>query len=130
MMQASKRQERDPLSQVQAANQAWWTEHTMSYDWKEKIPLEKFSREWFDEVDDRFINGARLFAHGQQPFDQIIPFDTLHRKKVLEIGCGMGLHSELIARAGAQLTAIDISKTSVTATSNRFALKGLTADIR
>lgn len=55
---------------------------------------------------------------------------SLSGKRVLEIGCGMGFHSELLARSGANLTSIDLSPTSVEATRNRFHGRGLTADIR
>jgi len=115
---------------AQAGNKTWWTEHTMSYDWKDKIVRQEFSREWFDEVDRRFIESARHFAHTERPFGQIIPFDQLAGKRVLEVGCGMGLHTELMARAGAQVTAIDISPKSVAATRARLALKDIAADVR
>lgn len=120
----------DSLQNVQAANQEWWTRHTMSYDWNERIGIERYSSEWFDEADRRFIHGARLFAHGSQPFDKIIPFHEISGKRVLEIGCGMGYHSELMVRAGAQLTSIDISETSVMATRKRFELRGLLGTVQ
>ncbi len=101
---------------AQVGNKAWWTEHTMSYDWKDKIVRQEFSREWFDEVDHRFIESSRHFAHSDRPFGRIIPFDEIAGKRVLEIGCGMGLHTELMASAGAQVTALDISPRSVAAT--------------
>jgi 2-polyprenyl-3-methyl-5-hydroxy-6-metoxy-1,4-benzoquinol methylase len=115
---------------AQAGNKSWWTENTMSYDWKDKVAREQFTREWFDEIDARFIDASRHFAHRGQPFDRIIPFDRIAGKKVLEIGCGMGLHTELMTRAGAQVTALDISPKSVAATRARLALKGLQADVR
>ena len=115
---------------AQNGNKAWWTENTMSYDWKDKIVRQEFSREWFDEVDRRFIESARHFAHSDRPFGKIIPFDEIAGKRVLEVGCGMGLHTELMARAGAQVTAIDISPRSVAATQARLALKGIAADVR
>ena len=116
--------------EAQAGNRSWWTRHTMSYDWKDKVEREPFSRAWFDEIDARFIEAARHFAHDQRPFDKIIPFEALAGRRVLEIGCGMGLHTELMARAGAQVTALDISPTSVAATRARLALRGLAADVR
>jgi 2-polyprenyl-3-methyl-5-hydroxy-6-metoxy-1,4-benzoquinol methylase len=116
--------------EAQAANRAWWTEHTMSYDWKDKIVRQEFSREWFDEVDHRFIQSARHFAHGDRPFGEIIPFEAIAGQRVLEVGCGMGLHTELMAGAGAEVTAIDISPTSVAATKARLALKDIAADVR
>lgn len=115
---------------IQTGNNKWWTDHTMSYDWKDKVEIERFTSEWFDEVDRRFVHGARLFAHNEQPFDKIIPFKDLKGKRVLEIGCGMGYHSELIARAGAELISIDISETSISATQKRFECRGLSGMVK
>ena len=115
---------------AQAGNKAWWTENTMSYDWRDKIVRQAFSREWFDEVDRRFVQSARHFAHTDRPFGHIIPFDQIASQRVLEVGCGMGLHTELMAKAGAHVTALDISPKSVAATRARLALKGIAADVR
>lgn len=115
---------------AQAGNRSWWTRHAMSYDWKDKVEGEAFSREWFDEIDARFIDAARHFAHNDRPFGRIIPFEAIAGKRVLEVGCGMGLHTELMVRAGANVTALDISPKSVAATRARLALKGLAADVR
>jgi 2-polyprenyl-3-methyl-5-hydroxy-6-metoxy-1,4-benzoquinol methylase len=117
------------LEKIQFGNRRWWTDQTMSYDWTDKVQLERFSEAWFDEIDRRFIHGARLFAHDKTPFDKIIPFEWLKSRDVLEIGCGMGLHSELIVRAGANLTSVDISDTSVEATTRRLALRKLPAEV-
>jgi 2-polyprenyl-3-methyl-5-hydroxy-6-metoxy-1,4-benzoquinol methylase len=115
--------------EAQAGNKTWWTDNAMSYDWKDKIVRPEFSREWFDEVDRRFIESARHFAHTDRPFGAIIPFEQIAGKRVLEVGCGMGLHTELMARAGAHVTAIDISPKSVAATRARLALKDVVADV-
>jgi hypothetical protein len=42
------------LHDVQRGNERWWTDHTMSYDWNEKIQTERYTKEWFDEIDKRF----------------------------------------------------------------------------
>lgn len=125
-----KRTERQSLDAVALGNRRWWTDHTMSYDWHDTVAAEKFSKGWFDEIDRRFVDAARLFAHDQAPFDRIIPFAELRGRAVLEIGCGMGLHNELMTSAGARVTAIDISDTSVEATCKRAALKGYACDVR
>lgn len=117
------------METIQAGNKSWWTTNTMSYDWNDPVSG-KFSPRWFDEIDTRFIHCARLFATDHQPFDRLIPFEELAGKRVLEIGCGMGFHSELLVRAGANLSSIDLSPTSVEATKKRFALKGLKGEIR
>lgn len=124
-MDQEKRKDQMDLTSVQAGNQAWWTRNTMSYDWTDRVSSAKYSQPWFDEVDERFVHAARLFATDQRPFDRLIPFSELKGKRVLEIGCGMGLHSELMRRAGAEVTAIDLSPESVRATKARAALKEL-----
>jgi 2-polyprenyl-3-methyl-5-hydroxy-6-metoxy-1,4-benzoquinol methylase len=117
------------IEKSQLGNRQWWTDQTMSYDWKDTVKKERFSEAWYDDIDRRFIHAARLFAHDKAPFDRIIPFERLAGRSVLEIGCGMGLHSELMVRAGAKLTAIDISDTSVEATTRRLALRHLCANV-
>jgi 2-polyprenyl-3-methyl-5-hydroxy-6-metoxy-1,4-benzoquinol methylase len=120
-----KRGEAQTLATAQAGNRTWWQSHTMSYDWHGEISAERFSPHWFDEIDRRFIADAALFGHNAAPFDRIIPFPDLRGKSVLEIGSGMGLHAELMARAGASVTAVDISDTSIEATRQRARIKGL-----
>lgn len=114
----------------QAGNQEWWTDNTMSYDWKSKAPGEPFSDAWFDDIDRRFLFGARLFSPAANPFVELMDLGNLAGKRVLEIGCGMGMHSEMLLKAGAKLTSVDISPTSAMATTKRLALRGLVGDVR
>jgi hypothetical protein len=85
------RRDREAVEEVQKANEAWWTRNTMSYDWDEELGVLRGSVEWFDEIDRRFMSGARLFSSGSSFFGEFIPFEELRGKCVLEIGCGMGL---------------------------------------
>jgi len=101
----------------------------MSYDWKQKSPLAKFTLSWFDDIDRRFLQACRLFSDRDNPFEELMNIAALRGRRVLEIGCGMGFHSEMLVRAGADLTAIDLSPTSVQATSKRLELKGLKASV-
>lgn len=128
-MDMTKRTAELSAAKVQQGNQSWWTRNTMSYDFTRPIQFAKYTPEWYDEVDRRFIHDARLFATDTMPFDRIIPFARLKDARVLEIGCGMGLHSELMIRAGAHVTALDISQTSVDATAKRLHDKGLAGTV-
>lgn len=114
----------------QSGNESWWTRNTMSYDWNDKIEHTRYTPEWFSEIDRRFLHGARLFTGAENPFPEFMGSDRLSGRRVLEIGCGMGMHSELLKRAGADLTSIDLSATSIEATAARFKLKMLDGDIR
>lgn len=116
---------------VQEGSKKWWTSIPMTYDdWGRRSPFEQFSASWYDDIDKRFLHAVRLFSSASNPFETLMNANELRGKRVLEIGCGMGFHAELLARAGAELTTIDLSPTSVKATTKRLALKNLTADVR
>lgn len=129
-MLVAKRTAAAALGEVQVGNQAWWSANPMAYDWRGELADEQGSPAWFNKIDARFIEGSRLFAHRSQPFDRIIPFESLRGKRVLEIGCGMGLHTELMLKAGADVVSTDISATSIEMTEKRLALKKLRGDVR
>lgn len=125
-----KRREALRLSAVQQGNKTWWTDHVMSYDWRGDSTLGKFSEPWFDDIDRRFLHSARLFSEAENPFHELMATDKLGARRVLEIGCGMGFHCEMLARSGAQVSAIDLSPTSVLATKRRLELRSLSANVR
>ena len=104
----------------------------MRYDWKSPIPHEKFSREFFNEIDNRFFLDAReyLDPHFTIPFDEFIHFDSLKDKKVLEIGVGNGSHAQLLARYSKSFTGIDITEYAATSTKTRLKAFGLDGDVK
>lgn len=117
-------------NEVQRGNRTWWTGNPMTYDWHGELKAERFSREWYQAIDERFLEAARVSVTDQRPFDRVIPFERLAGASVLEIGCGMGLHTELMTAAGARVTAVDLSPTSIEATRKRLALRGLEATVQ
>ncbi|MDP4013830.1 MAG: class I SAM-dependent methyltransferase [Candidatus Nanopelagicales bacterium] len=122
----------DPLTitgSTQADNQAWWERHPMTYeDWGSSNEFDENDPASYKRVDEIFFERSRHFAHpgpGQSPFGALIDQEDVEGKRVLEIGCGMGSHAELLARGGAQLTAVDLTETAVRRTSKRLRLSGL-----
>ena len=109
----------------------WWTNNPMTYDWRGEIPHESGSPEHLAEVERRFL-GEAWFAQrpGERPFSALIPLDELRGKDVLEIGCGTGVHTKLLAQSGAHVAAVDLTPTAVALTSRRLELAGLSADVR
>lgn len=69
--------------------------------------------------------------YAQEPFIKkyATPW-SFNGKKVLEVGCGVGTDSEMFARNGADLTAVDISEHSVELANKNLELHNLKADIR
>jgi glycosyltransferase involved in cell wall biosynthesis/ubiquinone/menaquinone biosynthesis C-methylase UbiE len=115
---------------TQSAVRQWWTDNPMTYDWRGDIPHEPGSPEYLAEVERRFLAEAWFGqAPGEPPFSALIPYADLAGKHVLEIGCGTGVHTRLLAEAGAHVTAIDLTPTAVELTTRRLALAGQTATV-
>lgn len=106
----------------------------MTYDWQGSLTVEEGTREFYEAIDERFFRATRNFGHprwpDQKPFSEIVDFDWVKGKRVLEVGCGGGGHAKLLAEAGADLTAIDLTERAIGLTRKRFDLCGLEADIR
>ncbi len=62
--------------------------------------------EAFEEVQNKFLQNNPWI-------DENINFAKFKNQRILEIGCGSGAASCLFAKAGASVTAIDITETSV-----------------
>lgn len=102
----------------------------MTYDWERTLGLEPGTREWYEEIDRRFLDSA-YYAKGEvgAPFGRFLKREHVAGKSVLEVGCGMGTHAEMLACAGARLAAVDITHRAVEATRRRFELFGLSGRI-
>ncbi len=81
------------------------------------------TRAWFDEIEQS--------RYEREPFiHSFAQFTRWRGKKVLEIGCGAGTDSLQFARAGAELTSIDLTPAAVELTQDRLALYGVTGEVR
>jgi 2-polyprenyl-3-methyl-5-hydroxy-6-metoxy-1,4-benzoquinol methylase len=76
------------------------------------------SREYFDEVEAR-----KYFVEPHIP--AFADFERWRGKRVLEVGCGIGTDSINFARAGAQLTAVDLSTESLRIAAERADVMGV-----
>jgi len=76
------------------------------------------SREYFDEVERR-----KYFVEPHIP--GFAEFQRWSGKRVLEIGCGLGTDTVSFARAGAQVTAIELSNDSAALARQRLEIFGL-----
>ena len=76
------------------------------------------SRQYFDEVEAR-----KYFVEPHIP--AFAQFERWRDKRVLELGCGIGTDTMNFARAGAQVTAVDLSGESLALASQRAQVLGL-----
>jgi ubiquinone/menaquinone biosynthesis C-methylase UbiE len=110
-------------TQWQKANKTWWESTPMRYDWREELTEIPGTEEYFREIDRRFLASAATYMPCKNlPFDQLIPFDQLRDKDVLEIGVGQGTHAQLIAPHCRSFTGIDLTRPAVAMTSKRLKL--------
>ena len=112
---------------------AWWNRNPKSYDVDDPIPYEEGSQEYFREIDRRIFHPRymRLTADAEgRVFGRYVDFDSLDGKEVLEVGCGSGIAAQMLAEAGANLTAVDLTPWAVATTRSRLDAFGLAAEVR
>jgi len=76
------------------------------------------TKEYFDQVEERKY---KVEPH----IPRFAEFSKWSGKRVLEVGCGLGTESTNFARAGAVLTAVDLSEKSLELARKRFEVFGL-----
>jgi 2-polyprenyl-3-methyl-5-hydroxy-6-metoxy-1,4-benzoquinol methylase len=107
----------------------WWNRNPMSYDVDDPIPHPYRSREWFDELDSRIFDPRhmRLTVDPKdgRPFSRFVDFDWTRGKRVLDVGPGSGLATQIFATAGADVTAVDLTDWAVESVRARLAANGL-----
>jgi ubiquinone/menaquinone biosynthesis C-methylase UbiE len=86
-------------------------------------PSEIGTRQYFDEVEAR-----RYFVEPHIP--GFAEFERWRGRKVLEVGCGIGTDTMNFARAGARVTAVDLSEKSLEMARRRANVFGLSDRIR
>ena len=64
------------------------------------------TKEFFTELDEYRFDKLRYLP-------QVVDFGAYRGKKILEIGCGVGIDLVRFAKAGAQVTGIDLSQTAI-----------------
>ena len=99
----------------------FWNNNPMNYDFKGKFGrVKEGTPEFFRRIDKILFDATSFIQKGNKPFGKIIPFEDIKDKNVLEVGCGMGSVSQLMALYGANVTAIDLTSRAVQNTKKRF----------
>lgn len=95
----------------------------MRYDWRDEISAPPGTESYFREIDRRFLSSAHKYMPWRNiPFDEVIPFEWLSDKDVLEIGVGQGTHAQLLAPRCKSFTGIDLTSHAIEMTSQRLKL--------
>ncbi|NOZ23697.1 MAG: class I SAM-dependent methyltransferase [Planctomycetes bacterium] len=110
-------------SEDRKAGVDWWETNPLVYDrWgREPIEAKPGSREYFSEIDERLFRAVEpATENGGRPFGAWIPYDRLRGKRVLDLGCGSGVHAGLLAANGARVAACDLTQSATRLTKTRM----------
>jgi ubiquinone/menaquinone biosynthesis C-methylase UbiE len=114
---------RMPATQTEeqkGAVRRFW-ERTPCGSWDASAP--EGTREYFDQIEQR--------RYELEPFiHRLARFDETRGKRVLEIGVGLGTDHVQFARAGAQLTGVDLTDKGIELVARRLELEDLRSDLR
>ncbi len=112
---------------LKAKVREWWNDNPFAY----LLAVdEEGSWEFFRNVDRKVMKWMSPWAHTRYPLlSNLVDYGSLKGKRVLDIACGTGWTTEQFARAGAVVTAIDLTPNAVALTKKRLALYGLQAEV-
>lgn len=110
---------------IKAKIKDWWNDYPFTYFVKNEIGSWSF----FRNVDRKILKWMPWGQDGYPLLSKLIDYKSLNGKKILDIACGTGWSSEQFARAGADVTAIDITTKAVELTKKRFDIYGLKGNI-
>jgi SAM-dependent methyltransferase len=99
---------------------AYWNEHIHDLEIA-KAPVG--SAPFFAELDAYRFDKLRYLP-------QVVDFAGYRGRRLLEVGCGVGLDLARFAQGGAQVTGIDLSSTAIELAEQNFAQRGLRANLR
>lgn len=123
--------------ELKLQSKLWWSAHSQDYvnpgeqdHLGAPIGLSDESLlSYLDYIDNNFAaDGYFAQNRGESLFSGLLP-KYVRNKEVLEVGCGLGGHSEQLSKRGANLSAIDLAPMSVAFTKRRLKMKKLQATV-
>jgi len=103
----------------------WWNGYPFTYFVKDNVGSWAF----FRNVDRKILKWMPWAQAGYPLLSSLVDYESLKGKKVLDIACGSGWSTEQFIRAGAEVTAIDITEKAIELTQKRLDLYGLMAEV-
>jgi len=109
----------------------FWNESPMDYfggGLDRELKSDKEYLVYFDKIDKEFKRKHELYSSewiNDEPFSNIVDFDSMEGKRVLEIGCGLGFNTEQFSSHGASIVSIDQTMTAAQITQKRLSLRKL-----
>jgi ubiquinone/menaquinone biosynthesis C-methylase UbiE len=102
---------------------SYWEQEACGTQEKVVGKLEKFTREWFERVENHRYQ-AEPFIHS------VAQFTRYHSKKILEVGVGAGTDHLQWARAGAECYGVDLTDEAIETTRRRLETYGFHSNLK
>jgi len=113
------------MSELKHKIKDWWNNYPFTYFVKNDMGGWAF----FRNIDRKVLKWMPWAQDGYPLLSNLIDYEKLKGKKVLDIACGTGWSTEQFSRANADVSAIDITPKAVELAKKRFELYGLKAEI-
>lgn len=118
-MQNTADLELDPASLLGRV-QTYWNERIHDLEMTKHPPG---SPEFFADLDEYRFDKLRYLP-------RLVDFEGYRKKKLLEVGCGIGTDLVRFAKGGAQVTGVDLSRTALDLAAKNAATSGVTIELR
>jgi len=107
--------------------QDWWNKNPFTY----LMNNQNISSDWafYRNIDRKIIKWMPWGQKGYPLLSSVIDYPKLSHKKVLDIAVGTGWTTEQFVRAGAYVTAVDLTPKAVELTKKRLEIFNIQADI-
>ena len=118
-MQNTADLELDPASLLGRV-QTYWNERIHDLEMTKHPPG---SPEFFADLDEYRFDKLRYLP-------RLVDFEGYRKRKLLEVGCGIGTDLVRFAKGGAQVTGVDLSRTALDLAAKNAATSGVTIELR
>ncbi len=115
--------------------QSWWNENPFTYNGSygvgKVVEIKDMDIAFFDLMERKYkkhSNGSTQNAE-EPVFSKFVPYESLRGKRVLDIATGTGFSTVAFAKAGAEVTGIDLTNFAVQSTKKNFEVRNLQATI-
>jgi ubiquinone/menaquinone biosynthesis C-methylase UbiE len=106
--------------------QSWWNQNPFTY----LMDNQNITPDWafYRNIDRKIIKWMPWAQKGYPLLSSVVDYSRLTNKKVLDIAVGTGWSTEQLVRAGARVTAIDLTPRAVELTKKRLEINHISAE--
>ncbi|MEK7116267.1 MAG: class I SAM-dependent methyltransferase [Patescibacteria group bacterium] len=138
-MQPTKTMRPEDAKEYTKRVQSWWNDHPFTLglaaqegDYDITGRVQELDEHFFREVDRKMRKqyGTSGQAEGAPLLSNLVPYADIRGKKVLDIAVGSGWSSVTLAKAGAEVTGIDLTEEAIRMTKRHAEVRGVNVTVQ